>query len=61
MAGTGQEQEMGHTSEQGGKRLSAAMCERAVVLHGGQQTPKDVGGREEREGLRVGKRGPLTR
>ena len=41
MAGTGQEQEMGHTSEQGGKRLSAAMCERAVVLHGGQQTPKD--------------------
>ena len=28
----GQEQEMGHTSEQGGNKHSAAMCERAVLL-----------------------------
>ena len=29
--------------------------ERAVVLHGGQLTPKDVGGREKREGSLGGK------
>jgi hypothetical protein len=29
MAEMGQEQEMGHTSEQGGNKRSAAMCERA--------------------------------